>query len=103
MTPTKPLIFELRYRRECYTIVRGAFLRADEKDKDIPERPKSFHPFTGSHEQIAKKATELNELQHKNGFQFYFYWPEPIGPDTAPSHPADCAMCASARAKRELG
>lgn len=70
-TPPKPLMFELCYRREAYRIERGHYIRTSEKDKDLPDRPAGFRPFTGLFPEVARRADELNSLQVNAEFMFY--------------------------------
>lgn len=97
-TPPKPLMFELCYRREAYRVERGHYIRTPEKDKDLPDRPVGFRPLTGSFTDVANRADQLNDLQTRSGFLFYFYWAEPIPSKSNPDH---CDACRRAQKLRE--
>jgi hypothetical protein len=91
-------MFELCYRREAYRIERGHYIRTSEKDKDLPDRPAGFRPFTGLFPEVARRADELNSLQVNAEFMFYFYFPEPIPAHSNPNH---CDACRRAQKMRE--
>mgnify|MGYP003648327358 CR=1 FL=1 len=92
MPTVAPLRFELAYRREAYTIVRGEMVRDEAKDATLPARPPQFTPLTGAHGEVAERADELNKAQTRFGFIHYFFFPEVAGANTG-VNPAHCDAC----------
>lgn len=74
--PLGPGLYELQYRRECYTKVRDKFERISDRDETIPARPGAYRVLRGSYTTVSKEAQRLNELQYRAGFLDYLYWPE---------------------------
>lgn len=82
---TGGLLFELQYRRECYAIQNGKYIRLEERDTEIdpdtgelkvPLVSPSYTPMRGSHKDVFKEADKLNKIQEKYGFMDYFYFPD---------------------------
>ena len=99
MPTVEPLTFELAYRREAYTIVRGEMVRDEARDKSLAERPPQWSPLTGFHGQVQERADELNNAQRRSGFMHYFFYPELAGFNT-PINSEHCEMCRRASTKR---
>ena len=81
MTATErvtPLTFVLCYRREVYAKVRGAWVRDEDGDAKVPERPPQFSPVKSDHPTVAKEADRLNRIQERAGFRHYFFFPEVV-------------------------
>ena len=79
---TEPLLFELRYRRECYRVEGAKLTRDSERDARIPAEPTWFKPLRGFHRQVADEAKRLNTAQERSGFLDYFYFPEVVAEET---------------------
>lgn len=73
----EPLLFDLRYRKECYEIKAGQKpRRLSDRDRTLPDEPTWFQPMRGNHGPVHEKATKLNEAQTRSGYLDYFFFPE---------------------------
>ena len=74
--PTKPLVFDLCYRREAYIKERGKLVRHEAGDARLPEVPAQFSKQRGSYNEVSATATRLNDAQMRSGFLSYLFFPE---------------------------
>lgn len=79
----EPLLFELRYRRECYRVEGAKLVRDEDREKTVPAAPAWFKPMRGFHGQVHAEAKRLNTVQERSGFLDYFYFPEVVAEETA--------------------
>lgn len=84
MVDTREL-FELQYRRECYTVdnfdpslntLNAKLTRFSERDSRVSTEPSWFKPMRAFHKEVAAEADRLNRAQLRAGYLDYFFWPE---------------------------
>lgn len=78
------LEFELHFRREAYKRVGGKFVRDEDRDERLPERPEAFVPRRGSYTYVSNEAVRLNDVQMRAGFLDHLYFPDVATPRPAP-------------------
>jgi len=80
---TAPLVVDLCYRREAYTMQRvdgrDKLVRNSERDLELPIRPPQFTPQRGNYADVSREATRLNNAQTQSGFMDYLFFPETVG------------------------
>jgi hypothetical protein len=72
------LTFELRFRKEAYTKVRGKLTRNSDRDSVLRDEPPDFHRTQGSYKTVSDIANRLNDVQFRSGFLDYLYFPEVV-------------------------
>lgn len=74
----KPIEVELCFRKNAAK-VRGRSLVPDPAaEAELPDVPDRFKPMRGAYGDVARRASQLNEMQLRSGFLHYLFWPETI-------------------------
>lgn len=78
-TATKPLKFDLAFRKEAYQVVGPQLVRDEARDDKLPDTPPGFVPSRGDHTFITNRADILNKVQRQSGYVDYFFFPQIAG------------------------
>lgn len=74
----KPIEVELCFRKDASKVRGGKLVPDDALAAQLPDVPDQFKPMRGAYGDVARRASQLNEVQLQSGFLHYLFWPETI-------------------------
>lgn len=74
----EPLVFQLYFRKQVRNRMGGVWVAETDEDKiaAVPDVPPGFVATRGYHNEIARRANDLNRKQEQSGFTRYFFFPD---------------------------